>query len=92
MENNINILETKVPERLSNIVKGILLIILSLPFTIFIFIMIAVSGFRGDVQGPDHGWLAAFISGVIFIVFLVIAIRLMIRPVSKTIKNTPNKI
>jgi hypothetical protein len=83
MKNNKNILDRKVSERLSNIVKGILLIILSLPFTIFIFIMIAVSGFRGDVQGPDHGWLATFISGTIFIVFLIVSIRLMIRPVSK---------
>ena len=45
--------------------------------------MIVMSGFRGDVQGPDHGWLATIVAGGIFLVFFIVAIRIMIRSTNK---------
>ena len=89
MENDKNILLRKVPDRLSNIVKGLLLILISLPFVLIIWLAIGFSGggYLSDVPGTDYGPLANMVAGGIFIIFLTVAILTMARPVTTKTKR-----
>ncbi len=71
----------KPSEKFINILKGIFVIIISIPISLFIYLKIVFLGFGGDLHGSDNGGLALFVGGGVFLFFLIIAIRFITRPV-----------
>jgi hypothetical protein len=78
-----NLLQKKVPDRATNILKGLGIIVVSGLFSFVLFLGIMFMGFRGDVQGPDYSGTAWLVAGTLFLVSFVKAIRLMFRPIKK---------
>ena len=87
MEQNKNIFLRRVPERLSNIVKGLFFVVISIPLTFFAYfftILVPNGGiFVGDVPHPNS-WiqpLATIIGGIAFLAPFIYGLYLMVRPV-----------
>ena len=78
-----NLLLTKIPDRVTNILKGIGIIAVAFVLSSIIFFVIIISGFRGDVQGPNRSITAWLVSGIIFLASLIKAIKIIFRPIIK---------
>lgn len=76
-----NILLKKIPDRLTNILKGFGIMIVAgiISFLLFFVIIFSSGNFLSDVQHPEHSITAWIVAGIVFIVSFVKAVKIMFR-------------
>ena len=95
MEDNNNIFFKEVPDRVSNVAKGLLIMLISVPATFFSFVIISGLGFRGDMPNPNsslHALIAKVVSGGLFLGFFIGGLHTIFKSTSNltTLKTKRN--